>query len=149
MKTETTQLLNSALEILENARLAEQYKQELEKTISENANLRQEVTNFKFICGTNEACITNQYELIKEIADERDHWKANHDNQVTLKSTLIGRPDLKDRSVRMQELISKLDIARTALDNAIQCAYQSVLPSSSAMDHWEDALISSCYMSKK
>jgi len=156
MKTETTQLLNSALEILDHAVSAkharaslELYKQELEKLRDENANLRQEVTNFKLICDTNEACITNQYELIKEIADERDHWKANHDNQVTLKSTLIGRPDLKDRSVRMQELISKLDIARTALDNAIQCAYQSVLPSSSAMDHWEDALISSCYMSKK
>jgi hypothetical protein len=149
MKTETNQLLNSALEILENARLAEEYKQEIEKYAAENANLRQEVVSFKFICDTNEACINNQYDLIKEISDERDHWKANHDNQVTLKSTLIQRPDLRDRSSRMQELISKLDIARVALYEAIHYGDLSLLPASSAVDNWEDAYASSCYISKK
>jgi HEAT repeat protein len=136
MKTETTQLLNSALEILENARLAEEYKQEVEKLTTENANLRQEVVNFKFICDTNEACINNQYELIKEISDERDHWKANHDNQVALKQTLSQRPDLKDRSVKMNELMDKLDIARRALLEAIM---DSSRPNDATFKRWFDA----------
>jgi hypothetical protein len=136
MKTETTQLLNSAIEILENARLAEQYKQELEKTLSENANLRKEVTNFKFICDTNEACIANQYEVIKEIADERDHWKANHDNQVKLKETLTERPDLRERSAKMNELMDKLDIARRALLEAIM---DSNRPNDATFKKWADA----------
>jgi len=136
MKTETTQLLNSALEILENARLAEQYKQELEKTISENANLRQEVVSFKFLCDTNEACIANQYEVIKEIADERDHWKANHDNQVKLKETLTERPDLRERSAKMNEVMDKLDIARRALLEAIM---DSNRPNDTTFKKWVDA----------
>jgi HEAT repeat protein len=136
MKTETTQLLNSALEILENARLAEEYKQEIEKYAAENANLRQEVVNFKFICDTNEACINNQYELIKEISDERDHWKSNHDNQVALKQTLSQRPDLKDRSVKMNELMDKLDIARRALLEAIM---DSSRPNDATFKRWFDA----------
>ena len=136
MKTETTQLLNSALEILENARLAEEYKQEVEKLTTENANLRQEVVNFKFICDTNEACINNQYELIKEISDERDHWKANHDNQVALKQTLSQRPDLKDRSAKMNELMDKLDIARRALLEAIM---DSSRPNDATFKRWFDA----------
>lgn len=136
MKTETTQLLNSALEILENARLAEEYKQEVEKLTTENANLRQEVVNFKFICDTNEACITNQYELIKEISEERDHWKANHDNQVSLKQTLSQRPDLKDRSAKMNELVDKLDIARRALLEAIM---DSSRPNDATFKRWVDA----------
>ena len=136
MKTETAQLLNSALEILENARLAEEYKQELEKLTAENANLRQEIVNFKFICDTNEACINNQYELIKEISDERDHWKANHDNQVALKQTLTQRPDLKDRSAKMNELVDKLDIARRALLEAIM---DSSRPNDATFKRWVDA----------
>jgi len=143
MKTETTQLLNSAIEILDHAVSAkhalaslELYKQELEKLRDENANLRQEVTNFKFICDTNEACITNQYELIKEIADERDHWKANHDNQVKLKETLTERPDLRERSAKMNELMDKLDIARRALLEAIM---DSNRPNDATFKKWADA----------
>lgn len=143
MKTETTQLLNSALEILEHAVSAkhaqaslELYKQELEKLRDENANLRQEVVNFKFICDTNEACINNQYELIKEISDERDHWKSNHDNQVVLKQTLSQRPDLKDRSAKMNELMDKLDIARRALLEAIM---DSSRPNDATFKRWFDA----------
>ena len=39
-------------------------------------------------------------------------WKANHDNQVSLKSMLMDRPDLGDRALRIAELIRERDEAR-------------------------------------
>jgi|LakMenEpi03Aug12_release.lakeMendotaPanAssembly.Ray.scaffolds.fasta_scaffold590709_3 chromosome segregation ATPase len=156
MKTETTQLLNAALEILENARCVEEYKQELEQlqqelkdVYNENANLRQEIINFQSLHKTNEACIQNQHAHIKDLTADRDQWKANHDNQVKLKSILIQRPDLKDRSERISELISKLDVARRALLTAINYGDMSVLPSCCDVDDWDEAYQSSCYLPKK
>ena len=43
-------------------------------------------------------------------------WKANHDNQVSLKSMLMDRPDLGDRALRIAELIRERDEAREALE---------------------------------
>lgn len=43
---------------------------------------------------------------------EAAHWKANHDNQVKIKSILIQRPDLGDRSQRIEKLIKERDEAR-------------------------------------
>lgn len=36
---------------------------------------------------------------LAEVTKERNRWKANHDNQVEFKRTLLDRPDLKDRAV--------------------------------------------------
>jgi tetratricopeptide (TPR) repeat protein len=42
-------------------------------------------------------------------------WKANHDNQVSLKAMLMDRPDLGDRAYRIAELIRERDEARKDL----------------------------------
>jgi hypothetical protein len=42
-------------------------------------------------------------------------WKANHDNQVSLKAMLMDRPDLGDRAYRIAELIRERDEARFLL----------------------------------
>ena len=55
----------------------------------------------------------------RKIERERDEarelaamWKANHDNQVSLKAMLMDRPDLGDRSSRIAELIRERDEVR-------------------------------------
>lgn len=57
---------------------------------------------------------TSATHAIQEIERQRDKalaeakmWKANHDNQVKLKATLMDRPDLADRALRMQQLITE------------------------------------------
>lgn len=52
--------------------------------------------------------------LERERDDSREQaaaWKANHDNQVKLKATLMDRPDLGDRAMRMAALIADRDEA--------------------------------------
>ncbi len=49
-------------------------------------------------------CSRNGY---KKLEAEAAEWKANHDNQVKLKSVLINRPDLRDRAERMQKFIDE------------------------------------------
>lgn len=44
---------------------------------------------------------------IKLIAQERDHWKANHDNQVKIKQSISQRSDLGDRAAKVAELIAE------------------------------------------
>jgi len=39
---------------------------------------------------------------------ERDMWKANHDNQVKLKSAIMDRPDLGDRARKVTALSEQL-----------------------------------------
>lgn len=46
---------------------------------------------------------------------EAAHWKANHDNQVAIKSALIQRPDLGDRAQRIE-----------AMREAIREAYDAI-----------------------
>ena len=59
----------------------------------------------------------------KKLQDELDEaradaamWKANHDNQVSLKSMLMDRPDLGDRALRIAELIRERDELAERLD---------------------------------
>jgi hypothetical protein len=47
-----------------------------------------------------------------EAREETAMWKANHDNQVSLKAMLMDRPDLGDRASRIAELIRERDEAR-------------------------------------
>lgn len=44
---------------------------------------------------------------IEALKAEAAKWKANHDNQVKLKSLLINRPDLGDRAPRIQKLLDE------------------------------------------
>lgn len=56
---------------------------------------------------TNIACSEAEEEFwarIKELESQVNHWKSNHDNQKTLKSQLMDRPDLKDRAASIQKL---------------------------------------------
>ncbi len=55
-------------------------------------------------------------DLARKLERERDMWKANHDNQVELKRTLMDRPDLGERAKRMQELIAERDQLRKVCD---------------------------------
>jgi len=58
-------------------------------------------------------------QLERELNDARAelaHWKANHDNQVKIKSTLIERPDLGDRASKIQKLIEENAAMREALE---------------------------------
>lgn len=46
-------------------------------------------------------------EFARQLEDELNQWKANHDNQVKLKSLLINRPDLGDRAPRIQKMLDE------------------------------------------
>jgi hypothetical protein len=58
-------------------------------------------------------------EFARRLERERDEarkdaamWKANHDNQVELKSIISKRGDLKDRAPRVEKLIAERDQLR-------------------------------------
>lgn len=71
-------------------------------------------------------------QLERELNDARAelaHWKANHDNQVKIKSTLIQRPDLGDRAPRIQKLIEENETMREAIREAHE-AIQYILEDS-------------------
>jgi hypothetical protein len=51
---------------------------------------------------------------------ERDHWKANHNNQVAIKSALMDRPDLRDRAAKVVALIEERDDLRMRLVKAVE-----------------------------
>jgi hypothetical protein len=60
--------------------------------------------------------------VLRQLKNERDaaraeaaKWKANHDNQVALKSAIIQRPDLGDRSEQVQALIKNRDFLRAEI----------------------------------
>lgn len=48
---------------------------------------------------------------LEQLTAERDHWKANHDEAVRVKRTLLDRPDLAERATLVQELIRERDEA--------------------------------------
>jgi hypothetical protein len=52
-----------------------------------------------------------------EARAEAAKWKANHDNQVALKSAIIQRPDLGDRSERVHALIKNRDFLRAEIES--------------------------------
>lgn len=63
-------------------------------------------------------CLMDQYiaeqreqsARVRELEAEVAHWKANHDEMVRRNATLRDRPDLGDRSRRMQELEAAIDV---------------------------------------
>lgn len=62
--------------------------------------------------------------LVSKLERERDEaraeaakWKANHDNQVALKSAIIQRPDLRDRSERVEALIKERDALKAEIES--------------------------------
>lgn len=60
--------------------------------------------------------------LKRELAEARREaakWKANHDNQVAIKSVLIQRPDLGDRAQRIAALIEENKKMRDAIKVAL------------------------------
>lgn len=58
-------------------------------------------------------------ETIDNLNKEIKQWKANHDNQVKLKSILIQYPDLKDRANRMSKFIEENQKLQTRLGELI------------------------------
>lgn len=58
-------------------------------------------------------------ETMNTLNKEIKQWKANHDNQVKLKSILIQRPDLKDRANRMSKFIEENQKLQTRLGELI------------------------------
>jgi DNA repair exonuclease SbcCD ATPase subunit len=61
-------------------------------------------------------------EFARRLERERDEarkeaamWKANHDNQVELKSIISKRGDLKDRAPRVEKLIAERDQLRQVI----------------------------------
>lgn len=58
-------------------------------------------------------------ETMSALNKEIKQWKANHDNQVKLKSILIQRPDLKDRANRMSKFIEENQKLQTRLQELI------------------------------
>ena len=58
-------------------------------------------------------------ENIDALNKEIKQWKANHDNQVKLKSILIDRPDMKDRANRMSKFIEENQKLQTSLQELI------------------------------
>jgi len=75
------------------------------------------------------------WEGLQKLERERDEaraeaakWKANHDNQVALKSAIIQRPDLRDRAERVQGLIEHRDFLRAKIES-MRDALKSALTS--------------------
>jgi hypothetical protein len=75
-------------------------------------------------------------ELEKEVA----HWKANHDNQVKLKSALMDRPDLKDRATKVHALFKHVEVLSAFLGEAIALAKQDRLPQEVTCQLWQSAI---------
>lgn len=69
---------------------------------------------------------------LNEARAEAATWKANHDNQVALKSAIIQRPDLGDRSERVQSLIQERD----ALCKALELIEDRFVDGENTYDDW-------------
>jgi hypothetical protein len=74
-----------------------------------------------------------------EAREESAMWKANHDNQVALKSMLIERPDLGDRASRITELISERDRLAKALEQLMTYQPRSTVIAMNEHHVWRDA----------
>lgn len=59
------------------------------------------------------------------LKQERDHWKAAHDNQVNLRRALVDRPDLKERAVAVAALDARAQLAESRLKKLAQLAWES------------------------
>jgi hypothetical protein len=63
----------------------------------------------------------NNYETAQlrsiRVGEQRDKWKASHDNQVELNRLLRDRPDLKERAALVDKLITQRDMIAAALED--------------------------------
>jgi DNA repair exonuclease SbcCD ATPase subunit len=85
---------------------------ELERELDEaNKELHQKYIEFDALFDEAEQIRIERDEARAEAAK----WKANHNNQVALKSAIIQRPDLGDRAERVQSLIQERNEARQKL----------------------------------
>jgi hypothetical protein len=78
---------------------------------------------------------------IEALKAEAAKWKANHDNQVKLKSLLINRPDLGDRAPRIQKLLdenAKLRAAADAMFAALNDCREDTCELIAERDWWKD-----------
>lgn len=78
-----------------------------------------------------------RYEAMEK---ERDMWKANHDNQVKLKSALLDRPDLQDRARSLQLLHEELNEAtlNNNLHEAREAAFKRIYKED--LEKWKQEL---------
>ena len=76
-------------------------------------------------------------ETMNTLNKEIKQWKANHDNQVKLKSILIQRPDLKDRANRMSKFIEENQKLQTRLQELIS-SYEADLKEFEDGYHWDE-----------
>ncbi len=68
-----------------------------------------------------EALRSEAAQLSHQFRNERDQWKANHDNQVALKAALLDRPDLKERAALVQSLAAERDHLRAEVEALRAC----------------------------
>ena len=67
-----------------------------------------------------EETLLNSDDLINEFARlkaELHHWKANHCNQVSIKSAILDRPDLGDRAKKVQKLVKDNEALRRIIEH--------------------------------
>lgn len=62
-----------------------------------------------------QATIDKFREENEKLRAEAARWKANHDNQVAIKKAVMSRPDLRDRTARVQALIERAEKAEQKL----------------------------------
>ncbi len=78
---------------------------------------------------------------IEDLKAEAAKWKANHDNQVKLKSLLINRPDLGERAPRIQKMLdenAKLRAAADAMFAALNDCREDTCELIAERDWWKD-----------
>ena len=82
---------------------------------AQNKNLRDSAYGWQEKARQYGIVIEAKDKRIAELESQVNHWKSNHDNQKTLKSQLMDRPDLKDRAASIQKLQER--IVQLELDN--------------------------------
>lgn len=80
---------------------------ELEKKLEESWNHSTKI----------EKTVWEYGEQIIKLTKDRDMWKANHDNQVKLKSAIIDRLDCGDRARKVVALFDRIKELESAIEN--------------------------------
>ncbi|WP_374424589.1 ead/Ea22-like family protein [Chromobacterium sp.] len=76
--------------------------------------------NMAYIAAANPAMVLALLDRIAELERERDHWMANHDNQVQRARILIERPDMPLERVKAYERYAELERDSARLDYMIE-----------------------------
>lgn len=53
---------------------------------------------------------------VEKLTKDRDHWKANAKNQAEIRRVTLTRPDLKERSEYVQQIIAERDALRAKVE---------------------------------